>query len=191
MAVGLVATVVGLVGLVTERGDGSEAAAPARSSPSLAPPTDAPSTPTPAGSPTGASTPTAGPTDPPSDTPEPETPEAFFARFAEALATGDEGFLLSRLHPFVFERYGRPACRAYLGSLDLPGYGAEVLEVTGTGAWGWETDGLRRRVEDTTTVRIRFTQDGSTFTETDAHVVEDGGLILWFTDCGDPLEGAR
>ncbi len=73
----------------------------------------------------------------------------------------------------------------------MPAFDTEVLAVGTTGAFDWSTDGVTRQVADTTTVRLRTTEDGSTFVEADSHVVIEGGLVRWFTDCGTPKGGAR
>ncbi len=132
------------------------------------------------------------PTPSESPTPEPlETPEEFFARFADALRSGKPAFLLARMHPLVLDRYAGSDCRAYLGGLDLPDYDAEVLSVGRTKVFHWETDGISRDVAHATTVRIRFTEDGDTFIETDTHLVaRDDGSLLFLTDCGIPKAGA-
>ena len=200
VALGLVAVVVGLVGLLgDDGGDATAESSPAgvtaasptgpTSSEPTGPTATSPTGPT-AISPTG---PTAtGPTGPTATGPaeEPETPEEFFAALGAAFAQGDQRFLSSRLHPFATERYGASQCRALFASFDLPDYDVEVLSVGDVAPFVYETDGLRRRVEGATTVRIRFTEDGSTFVETDTHIVLNGDRFLWLTDCGAPLAGA-
>lgn len=120
------------------------------------------------------------------------TPEEFIATFAMTLRTRDVEFLFARLHPLVFKRYDEAACHAYLASRDSPGYAAEVVSVGAVAPWLWELDGLVREIAGTTTVRVRFAEDGVTFSEADVHVVvDDAGTIRWFTDCGTPREGAR
>ena len=180
---GLAAVVVGLIGLLDDEGPGGSVAEP---SPAATATTGAAPSPTTATeTPTTTESPTSEPTTEPA-----ETPEEFFAALAAGFREGDARFLFSRLHPFVLDRYGAGPCRNYLGSLEVPAYELEVLEVGGTDVFVWGTDGLRRKVADATTVRIRFTEDGSTFIETDAHIVQDGELMRWFTDCGTPKAGA-
>lgn len=142
--------------------------------------------------PTPSESPSDNASETPSSSPEPlETPEEFFSRFADALRSGKPAFLLARLHPLVLGRYAGSDCRAYLGSLDLPEYDVEVLKVGGTKVFHWETDGISRDVPHATTVRIRFTEDGDTFIETDTHLVaRDDGSFLFLTDCGTPKAGA-
>jgi hypothetical protein len=191
-AIGLAVAGVVLVGIgVAGLFSGDEATAGA-SGPTISPTIS----PSPSPSPSEAPTPSESPAETASPTPEPletplETPEEFFARFADALRSGKPAFLLARMHPLVLDRYAESDCRAYLGGLDLPDYDAEVLSVGRTKVFHWETDGISRDVAHATTVRIRFTEDGDTFIETDTHLVaRDDGSLLFLTDCGIPKAGA-
>ena len=127
----------------------------------------------------------------PASTVAPETPQQFLVQLSQAVRAKDATFLFERLHPFVLERYGETACRAYLGGLSTPAFNIEPLAVVGTGTWDWTTDGLTRAVPGATTVRVRATQDGNAYSETESHVVVQAGKVLWFTDCGTPIAGAR
>jgi len=177
---GVVLGAVALAGIVGRGGSGIGE----RSAPS------APASPTSAA--TATPSPSASPSPAPSPSIEPaETPERFFARLSAALRSGRPAFPFARLHPFVFDRYLRADCRAYFGGLEVPGYDVEVLRTGETGSFRWETDGLRRTIPSATTVRIRVTEDGDTFTETDTHLVLRGGRYLFLSDCGTPKEAAR
>jgi hypothetical protein len=189
IVLGLGAFVTGLVGLLGDEG--------ATAAPEPSPTATTGSSPTPSETP--SETPTGEPSQTPTETPSEtsseeitaETPNEFFAALGDAFATGDATFLFSRVHPFVLERYGRSQCRTSLASLDVPGYEVAVLAVEeGEGSFVYETDDLRRRVQGATTVRIRFTEDGETFVETDAHIVLAGDRYRWFTDCGTPVAGS-
>lgn len=192
MVLGIASAIVGILGL----GDGGGAVATGEPIPSAseAPsPTESPSEETPGPEP--SEEPTAEPTEEPSPSPEPEpageTPEGFFAALGEAFRSGDARFLTSRLHQAVLDRYGDEQCRTALRNTVVPDYAVEILSVAEEeAAFVYETDGLRRRVHGATTVRVRFTQDGETFTETDTHIVLDGDRYRWLTDCGTPLAGA-
>jgi hypothetical protein len=194
--IGIVLVVLGLgasvTGLVRLLGGEGETAAPRPSPTATTDASPSPSeTPTDAPSETPSETPSEMPSETPADEPTAETPEVFFMALGDAFAAGDTTFLFSRVHPLVFERYGRAQCRTSLASLDVPGYEVEVLAVEeGKSSFVYETDDLRRRVQGATTVRIRFTEDGETFVETDAHIVLVGERYLWFTDCGTPVAGA-
>jgi hypothetical protein len=195
---GVVALAVGVLGLagVIGDGDGADQAAGAgertddrpateadRSSPSTAVTTTTPRTTT-----TVATPATTGPT---TTTLAAESPAAFFAAFAAAIRGRDTAFLVARLHPTVLERYSETACRTQLATIDQPRFDNTVVSVSGPAAWAWETDGLSRTLPDTLTVRVRSTLDGQSFTEQDAHVIVAAGKVLWFTDCGTPVAGAR
>jgi hypothetical protein len=118
-----------------------------------------------------------------------ETPEQFFITFARALRERDTGFLVSRLHGFVLERYTTSSCRASLAGRPVPEYDVEVLEVR-TSPFVYDTDDLRRTVPGALAVRIGFARDGLSLGQTEAHVVLDGDTYRWFTDCGTPKAGA-
>jgi hypothetical protein len=185
VVLGLGAFATGVVGLLS---DEDATAAP---EPGPTATTGSSSSPSETPSETPVDQPNSSPSETPGEEPTAETPEAFFTALGDAFATGDATFLFSRVHPFVFERYGRSQCRRSLASLDVPGYEVEVLAVEeGEGSFVYETDDLRRRVRGTTTVRIRFTEDGETFVETDAHIVLVGDRYRWFTDCGTPVARA-
>ena len=144
----------------------------------------------PSPSPTSSPSPSGSPSPSPSVQPA-ETAEEFFARFSAALRSGKIAFQLARLHPFVFDRYAETDCRAYFGGLELPDYAVEVLETGKAMEFVWETDDLRRTIPKATTVRVRLTEDGDTFVETDTHLVLRDGKYLFLSDCGSPKEGAR
>lgn len=183
---GVITLGIGVAGLLS--GDdvvrSSDGAASSTGSPEPADTASASPAPTPGESP--AESPS------PSPSPEPlETPEEFFSRFTDALRSGKGAFLLARLHPFVLDRYAESDCRAYLGGLDFPEYDVEVLSVGRPKVFLWKTDGVRRDIAHATTVRIRFTEDGNTFVETDTHLVaRDDGSFLFLSDCGAPKAGA-
>jgi hypothetical protein len=120
-----------------------------------------------------------------------ETPEEFFALFSAAIRSRDAAFLVDRLHPFVLERYGDATCRAYLAQLDVPRFEARVLSTGAVQPWDWVTDGITRTVTDAIPVRVTRTENGSTYSESDTHVVRTDGRVRWFTDCGAPVAGAR
>ena len=182
---GVILMGVGVAGLLS---GGEVAAEPAVATGSPSPSQSEAPTPTASSAPTPAESPAEDPTPSPEPT---ETPDTFFARFADAVRGGKPAFLLSRLHPFVFDRYAGADCRSYLGGLHLPKYDVEILKVGGTKVFHWETDGISRDVAHATTVRIRFTEDGDTFIETDTHLVaRDDGSFSFLTDCGTPKAGA-
>jgi hypothetical protein len=175
LGAGALFVAAGAVLLVADDGGGGEVAAAAEPTTS-----------------TTSSTTTTTTTTTTSTTVPPETPQAFFARFTDALNAGDAAFLVGRLHPAVFDRYERTDCEAYLGGRPRGAARSEVLSVGGTGPWQWETDAVSREIPDALTVRVRRTEDGgATFVENDVHVVASGPVLQWFTDCGTPKEGAR
>ncbi|HEY7628412.1 MAG TPA: hypothetical protein VH761_15170 [Ilumatobacteraceae bacterium] len=117
--------------------------------------------------------------------------EAFFESFSAAIQAGDETFLSSHLSPLVLERYDGAACDAQLADLQIPQGSVEYVEIVEVGAWDWTTDDITRTIEAVTTVKTRTTSDGTTFDDTESHViVDDNGFVYWFTDCGSPKGGA-
>ncbi len=149
--------------------------------------TTSPTTPPTTTSPTTATSTTATPT----TSIEPESPVEFFDRWAAAMASGDVEFLVARLHPAVLDRYVLADCRSYLEGRVAPDAAVEIIAVGATDTWAYALDGLTRDIPDALTVTIRRTEGGVT-NEADSHVVvADDGTIRWFTDCGNPKEGAR
>lgn len=199
MGIGLVLVVVGLV-LVLGDGDGDGGAATAASDATTAPTTLAPATtatPTTA-VPTTSLAPTTTMPAPttslaPTTTVDPTTVVVpFFDELSAALRAGDDAFLYATLHPLVFERYAEADCRAYLAGLVVPAYVVQATAVGPPETWEWETDGVVRAIPGATPVTTRTAPDGANFSDGEAHVVlEDGGTVRWFTDCGTPKEGAR
>ncbi len=176
-----------LVGLVGRLGfdGGGETAAPSPSPPQLS---SSPTTP-PSSEPTESAEPSASesPSPEPTETIAVETPEEFFALFAEAIRTGDVEFLLARLHPVVLERYGRQQCRAAVAALATdPTFDAKVRSTSEAGAYEFTSDGESATVDDTLTVAVTFTTAGDAGRQ-DAHVAPVDGELRWFTDCGDPI----
>ena len=176
-SLGLTLVVVGGLGLALD-GDGGASATKAQSNRE-----------------TAAATGTTAPARATGTTPVPTTAPvgtravAFFADWANALRTGDATFLYERLHPAVVDRYGDTACRAYVGAIQRPLAATEVLGTDpATAAWSWETDGRSTEIPDALGLRLRRTEDGSTYTESDVHVALVDGEVRWFTDCGTPRE---
>jgi hypothetical protein len=178
--------VVGIVGRVGSNGGGTAAA------PSPSPPTPSPSpseTTAPSPTPTASvePSPSEAPSPEPTETTAAETPEEFFALFADAIRTGDVEFLLVRLHPVVLERYGRQQCRSQVATIaNDPGFDAKVRTVSDPGPYEFATDGQSATVEDTLTVGVTFTNANGSSRQ-DAHVAYIDAELRWFTDCGDPL----
>ena len=116
-----------------------------------------------------------------------ETPEAFLAVFGPALAANDQPFLLGRLHPAVFERYGREQCAAYFAQrapepdLSITPTGPATL-----GNWDWVLDGRTTPLTHVLAVPVDFTRGGQT-EAVEVHLASLGGRLYWFTDCGEPL----
>jgi hypothetical protein len=175
VALGIVMTVTGVVGALVGGGP-DDAAAPAPRATSATTVSSATAAPTAAPAPA-----TTRPTAPP------ETAQAFFATFGRALAAGDSASLIARLHPLVVSRYGADQCRAYLTGLSVPRYAVEVLGVRAAEPWDWVLDGRTDRIPSAIPVRIRSTEDGTTFREVEAHVVVVDNQVRWFTDCGTPI----
>jgi hypothetical protein len=173
--------IIGLVGRFGFDG-GGDAAAP-RPSPSPA------TSPAPSPEPTGSVEASASqtPSPEPAETTVPETPEEFFALFAEAIRTGDVEFLLDRLHPVVLDLYGRQQCRAAVASLPTdPSFGVRVRSVRGPESYEFAPDGQSVTVDDAFTLTLAFTSTEGTSRQ-EGHLALIDGEMRWFTDCGDPL----
>jgi hypothetical protein len=111
---------------------------------------------------------------------------AFFNTLNTAFKVQDVTPLLESLHSSVIDRYSTPVCLAYIEArIDKPVH-REVIEVTGQGAWAYETDGLSTTIENAYSVVVDTTAEGQT-TRVVVHLAREGDHLRWFTDCGDPL----
>jgi hypothetical protein len=115
-----------------------------------------------------------------------ETPVAFYGAFAEAMQAGDVDALVARLHPTTFDRYDDATCRVYLAAVTDEDFAAEVISAAPPARWSWTTDGVQREIDDAIAVRVRIGDR-----EQETHLAPVDGQLRWFTDCGDPKEGAR
>ncbi len=193
-AAGLVIAVVGLIGSVADD-DSSDvvddesiivsaqttAGASQSTSANTSPTTVAPTTVTP----TTTTTPVETSAPPSTATPrQVETPAEFLAVFTEALRSGDEGFLLRRIHPEVELRYGRPACEAYLAGISDQQFAGELEGSAPAPDWVWETDGKSTPIADAIVAQV-IRRAGEPASEVHFAVVDDE--LRWFTDCGDEI----
>ena len=121
--------------------------------------------------------------------PAPETLVDFVAALERAIANGDGAFLRARMHPAVVERYGAAACDAFAAGSHTP-VNFTVQSATPPGVYAWATDGLSRDIPGTNSVNVTGVVDGQSQSAT-IHVAFVDGLWRWFTDCGDPLPGAK
>jgi hypothetical protein len=159
LAIGALLLLTGAIGLALTPAE-REAARPAAS---------------PSPEPTGS--PTAEPT---------ETVQAFVASFNRAQANENVRFLLARLHPEVFERYGRPQCREYLGAVAGTVRDVEILRASEPGQAEYATDGESVVIDDAHTLRISLIANGEQ-TRGRMTLAQVGTELRWFTDCGDPV----
>lgn len=147
--------------------------APAALSTASLPPTFPP---TPSAAPTSNSSPALPALDPP-------TAEEFADALLAAFQAGDTPYLLDRMHPLVFERYGERQCRSHVNGFAAdPSASWTVESSSGPTPWEWETDGLTNTVSDNWTVAIRIPEEGPR----EIHFAPFEGTWRWFTDCGEP-----
>jgi hypothetical protein len=200
MVVGMALALVSIAGMLGAfRGSPAGAAAspagavasPAASGAAAASGTITPSAATATPSAHGSLPSSAGPSSTIAGSPSPSIVHQLVARFvrdlAEAIRTGNAAFLEEHLDPRVRVRYASADCTRYLAGIRQPTYQVEVLGVDGPGPWNWETDGRSEAIPESFTVRVRLTQDGTSFTNAEAHFVIGGGIVRWFTDCGTPV----
>ena len=183
---------VGAGAWLSRQGTGPPAASTPTPSPAptavftASPPSTRPPTPTVAPTPTASPfTPTASPTATASAPPalDPPTAEDFAAALLAAFQSGDTEYLLDRVHPLVFERYGEGQCRRHVSGLPAdPSASWTVQSSSGPAPWEWETDDLTTTVGDTWTVTIRIPGEG----QRDIHFAPFEGTWRWFVDCGEP-----
>ncbi|MBI2237467.1 MAG: hypothetical protein HYU54_02950 [Actinobacteria bacterium] len=171
IVVGALSVAVGALGIALDSGEG-EASAPSPS------PTASPAG-SPAASPAEATTPPATPS------PEVESLEEFLRAFARAFRTGEEDFLLDRLHPAVIDLYGEEQCRAFVAGIQDRTAEFTQQSVEGPTVFRWKVDGSVTRVEDVLTVTITRIREGEETTQ-EIHLGIVEGTLRWFTDCGEP-----
>lgn len=118
-----------------------------------------------------------------------EQPRDFATGFTTAVQGGDVGWLLSRLHPAVIQRYGEEQCRAYVrASVIDPTLRLQVSGVTGPGTWAWATDDRSTVVDEVYRVDAhRFLR--GTETTGNLWLANVDGRLTWFADCGTPQRG--
>jgi hypothetical protein len=117
---------------------------------------------------------------------------AFFARLQADVQAGHQGDLAESLADAVIARYGRDACATALAAkLPVPQQAFEILAIKPPAPWDYVTDGLTTTIPDMTAVDAHVTgpdPSGAITTESrELHVQVVGGVVHWFTDCGDPL----
>jgi hypothetical protein len=140
-----------------------------------------------------SASPTAQPTIPESLTPsssrvppaQQEKPAAFFARFEDAVRSGDAGFLAGRLHPDVIKRYGRAQCRRFVADLADATAKLRLVRVTGPQVYAYASDGMTASVPDTFVFHATGTAAG-TKGPRDYHFALVAGKFRSFSDCGTP-----
>jgi hypothetical protein len=177
--IGVALALVGVIGLVLDRGDSKPAAASGLSTTTRGATTSAapPSSVTTSASTTRAPTTTTAP---------PESPADFAVRLGEAIKTSDVEFLLTHLHDAVIRRYGADQCRAYLPTIGDPTAEFRVKSVSEPGPYDYAVDGRSEIVPDTYTLAVDRVIDGQPVA-LDIHLARVGKEIRWFTDCGDPV----
>lgn len=117
--------------------------------------------------------------------------DEFFSTWASAIGEADFEFLLAALHPAVLERYGTEQCAAYLREVAGQPIEVEVLSTSELLTGEFARDGLTRVVDDLVLVEISRRDRGAeeaVVQQTRVGFVD--GEVRWFTDCGEPLEGA-
>ena len=171
LAAGVVSSLLGIFGIGLGWGDSTTRVA------SAAPPPASPTTqPAPSSSAPGA-------TSPPH--PRPERPAAFFARFEDAVRSGDRAFLTQRLHPDVITRYGRAQCRHFVPDLTDPTAKLQLERVTGPAVYAYASDGRSTSVPGTYTFHVTGTAAGTTGPRK-YHFALVAGQFRSFADCGTP-----
>ncbi len=190
LAAGIAIVAVSGAALLTPGGDGRAASSPspvAAATPSTAPTTAATpdATLTPSPDPTPDATPTPDPTAAPVDE---QAVEAFIASLVVALREGDATFQVASLHPAVLARYGEDQCRTELPKRADPTVAVAIRSIGDLEVWDWTTDDVTTLIEDTIPVDTDIVIDGTSNRQTLHLAAREDGTIVWFTDCGTPLE---
>jgi hypothetical protein len=113
--------------------------------------------------------------------------EAFVEGIAAAVRDKDTAFLFDHLDPAVLNRYGQPACQAYLAGLDDPIFSIKLVDFSGPEAWDYVRDDVTTPIERAYSINAFVTSQGET-SESELHIsIDMFGLLYWFSDCGAPL----
>lgn len=120
----------------------------------------------------------------------PEVPESMIEAFVEGIGTAvrekNTTFLFERLDPAVINRYGVPACQAYLGSLDDPTFSIRMVDYSGPEPWEFVRDEVSTPIDRAYTINANVTSQGEA-SASELHIsVDQFGWLYWFTDCGSP-----
>jgi hypothetical protein len=121
-----------------------------------------------------------------SPAPVTENPGAFLAAFVQALRTGDETFLVQRLHPAVLARYGTEQCRRAVRELEDPNAELRLVRVSQSRFFTYASDGRTETVANTFTLATDGTVHGRRGTR-EYHVAVVDGRFRTFLDCGAPV----
>jgi hypothetical protein len=110
----------------------------------------------------------------------------FYRDLERAVRTGDVEFLVAHLAPVVVQRYGADQCRDFLGGLAIPTFRVRVDDVEPAAPWQWAVDGAVVEVPDARAVHVQRAAGTGDASESIEHVILDGRVVRWFTDCGTP-----
>jgi hypothetical protein len=113
---------------------------------------------------------------------------AFTEGVADGFRTGEADELVRTLHPSVRELYGAGRCRAIFARATDREYRLDAQSVRGPGRWVWQADGRRFSVEWAYEVLARRTSSRGS-ADIAVHVAYFDGRLVWFSDCGSPVEG--
>ena len=115
-----------------------------------------------------------------------ETVYEFTDQWVDAIQTGDTSFLLARLHPELLKIYGSDQCEDYFLRVTDPTLELEVLNVGDLQSWTWERDGRSVYVPSAYEVDVNLSTQTYVTTTVAHYAPNERGLLLWFSDCGDP-----
>lgn len=112
-----------------------------------------------------------------------ETVEGFVTAFGAAIATGDEDFVVARLHPVFIDTYGQELCRTWIAQeiMELSSY--ELVSVDGgPRSQLYAFSGGEGTIDNVFDATVTFTYRGELLTNPTSFALVDGEMH-WLGQC--------
>ena len=111
-----------------------------------------------------------------------ETPAAFLDALGAAFRSGDDTFLVARLHPVVLEHFSEAVCRQHASTIHDATARFTVTSVGAPAPFDYTAGGKTTTVPDAFEVEVDWLRHGEPI-HTTLHLAPVGERLAWFTDC--------